>query len=89
MYKFIFYKEYIIYMTSIKELRSHRVFNISIFDVVMAWIGLYLIALYTLVQNPGITSTLCVFPLSIVAHAIFNIPTELNYKLGISEEPIR
>ena len=83
---------------SIKQLRSHRIFNISMFDVIIAWIGLYFFFImyqrlkpmnYPDVNDPGMKATIFLFPISIIFHVMFNIPTELNYKLGISAKPIR
>jgi hypothetical protein len=82
----------------ITKLRSHRVFEISLFDVILAWIGLYFTFViyqkikpitYQDINNPAEMATLLLFPVSILSHVIFNVPTELNYKLGISKKPIR
>ena len=83
---------------TIKQLRSHRIFNISMFDVIIAWIGLYFFFTmyqrlkpmdYPDVNDPAMKATIFLLPISIISHAMFNIPTELNYKLGISKKPVR
>jgi hypothetical protein len=83
---------------SIKQLRSHRIFNISLFDVIMAWLGMYFFFVlyqkikpidYPDIYDPGMKATMFFIPISIISHAMFDIPTELNYKLGISKKPIR
>ena len=75
-------------MDTIQQLRSHRVYNIAMFDLVGSIVGVG-----WLNQRFGTGSfmhgALAAIPLGIVAHYAWGVPTELNYKLGLSEPPVR
>jgi ABC-type Fe3+-siderophore transport system permease subunit len=76
----------------IKTLRSYRLYNIAMFDVVFGIIGTVLLLL--LFKEKGKSSTnyiiagvLLTIPLGIFVHILFKVNTELNYKLGLSDKP--
>lgn len=78
----------------IKELRSHRLFGIALFDLILAFIGtviILLIARYKWfpslsIYNFIIAGILLTIPLGIFFHVIFGVNTQLNYTLGLSYE---
>jgi len=76
----------------IKTLRSYRIYNIAMFDVIFGIIGTVLLLL--LFKEKGKSSTnyviagvLLTIPLGIFIHVLFKVNTELNYKLGLSDKP--
>ncbi len=69
------------------DLRSHRVYDIAIFDLVLSIVAAEYIFRYFGYQP--YTGALLAIPIGVLAHALFGIDTELNYKLGISNKPIR
>ena len=71
----------------IDELRSYRVAKIALFDLLLSFIILaYISTLFGYSYWLGIIMTL---PISIIAHLLFGIDTQLNYYLGLSKEPVR
>lgn len=69
----------------ILELRKYRIHDIALFDLISAVIGTEIIFRYfNMPQYLGAVSSI---PLGIIVHKLFNIDTELNYKLGISNKP--
>lgn len=76
----------------IKTLRSYRLYNIAMFDVVFGIIGTVLLLL--LFKEKGKSNTnyiiagvLLTIPMGIFVHILFRVNTELNYKLGLSGKP--
>ena len=75
-------------METIQQLRSYRVHNIALFDLVGAVVGTG-----WLNERFGTRSfmhgAIAAVPLGIVAHYYFQVDTELNYQLGLSDPPKR
>lgn len=71
---------------SLEELRSYRIQEIAIFDVIIAILAIEIILYLMQVHATGL-SILLVFPLGIITHYILGIDTTLNYKLGLSDKP--
>lgn len=80
---------------SIQELRSHKIFGLAIFDLVLSFVGVILIFflgwrihfrnldwLRFLVAAVAVT-----IPIGIVFHVLFGVNTQLNYQLGLSNKP--
>ena len=44
---------------------------------------------YPEINDPAMKAIIFLLPISIISHVMFNVPTELNYKLGISRKPIK
>ena len=82
---------------SLKTLRSHRIFNISIFDIVTAMFGtIILFLIFRKLNFPNlswyifiITAIFLTIPIGIIFHVIFGVNTQLNFKLGLSNKPYR
>jgi len=74
-------------MSIINNLRSPTIGNFVIFDFVATIIA----AIYVKkIANIGLLAALILLILiSIILHAILEIPTTTNYYLGLSEKPIR
>lgn len=72
-------------MTTLSEIRSVRVFDLALFDLLLAFIGTEYVFRY-LGASPYVGIILAVF-IGIIIHYWLNIPTTLNYKLGLSELP--
>jgi hypothetical protein len=72
---------------SIKYLRSFRLFDIALFDLVLSFVAVILITVW-LGYSPWLGAAITL-PLSILTHAILGINTQLNYYLGISDAPDR
>ena len=71
----------------IKYIRSFRIFNIAFFDVIASVLVMELImARYNIPHGVGAVAAIV---LGIIVHWMIGIPTELNYKLGISGPPER
>ena len=72
-------------------LRSFRIFQIAIFDVVMTLIGLLIILRFLKPNQPEefyiAWVTVTALPISVISHLIVNQPTMLNYYLGLSHHP--
>ncbi len=72
---------------TLTDLRSHRIYDIAIFDLVLSIVAMeYIFRYFGYKQYTG---ALLAIPIGILAHALFGINTELNYKLGISDKPVR
>lgn len=80
-------------MASLQCIRSFRIFNIALFDFVMAFLGLYYLLRWLKPNRPRhyylSWSILLVLPVSVVSHIAFDVPTTFNYYLGLSSAPIR
>jgi hypothetical protein len=78
---------------NLQYIRSFRVFNIALFDLIGTFIGLYVLLTWLLPSRPTFFYISWVLvgalPLSVLSHYLFNIPTQLNYNLGLSEKPLR
>lgn len=82
---------------SLKKLRSYRIYNIAVFDIVASIIGLMIIFVVSqrkywpkLNTKTFITAAiLSAIPLGIIVHIIFGVDTQLNYTLGLSNKPNR
>lgn len=74
-------------MSIIKSLRSYRVYEIALFDVIIAIIGMVILANYLNINV--LYAALSAIPIGIIVHQILGINTELNYKLGLSSKPDR
>lgn len=77
----------------LKSLRSLRIADIAMFDVIASILGLYFLFKYLIPNHPPhfywSWAFVLTFPLGIIFHVIFNTPTMLNYYLGLSEIPQR
>lgn len=79
----------------IQDLRSYKIFGLSIFDLITAFIGV--IALFMIAWSIHfkkldwwkflIAAIIVTIPLSITFHILFGINTKLNYTLGLSNKP--
>ena len=84
-------------MSVITKLRSHRLFDIALFDVIGSILGIMIIIAIAQNHFRGsyhwkeslIAGLICALPLGIFFHVLSGTNTELNYKLGLSEMPIR
>lgn len=67
---------------SLQYLRSFRIHKIALFDLVCAVIGLYLLLKFLFPNKSNdfymAWTLVLVFPVSITAHLIFGVPTQLN-----------
>jgi hypothetical protein len=82
---------------TIAELRKHRIFNIALFDLILTVVGMVII--FKMIHNkyyPELelknfvaAGILLALPISIFAHALFGVNTQLNYVLGLSNAPTR
>lgn len=74
---------------SLRTLRSFRpVGNIAAFDTIVSYVvALILIRYFYKGRRSPYLLALLVFPLGIAVHWVLSIPTQLNYRLGISERP--
>jgi hypothetical protein len=73
---------------TITQLRKYKIHNIALFDLVGSVIGMEIIFRYFQI-GPNYTGSLLAVPIGIVSHKLFNVNTELNYKLGLSDKPNR
>lgn len=79
----------------IATLRKYKIFGLAIFDIVSSIIGLVLIFLVAkrihfreLPATPFvIAGVLLAIPVGIVFHILFGTNTQLNYHLGLSNDP--
>jgi len=80
-------------MSLIRSLRSYRIFEIALFDLVASIIGLYYILRYIYPNKSHYFywswTFLLVLPISVISHIISDTPTMLNYYLGLSKIPDR
>ena len=82
---------------SIKDLRKYKIFGIALFDLtvsIIAMIAIFLIAWKIYYPQLDrwkfvLTGILVTIPISITAHLIFGVNTQLNYTLGLSNQPDR
>ena len=80
---------------SITELRSYRIMNIAVIDVVLSIIGLIVVFLLARkkwypeldIKSFIIAPIFLAIPIGIFVHLIFGINTQLNYYIGLSEKP--
>lgn len=78
-------------------IRQYRIFNIAIFDLVFSLVGMIIVLFIAKNKyyknlktiNFVLAAILITIPLGIFFHIIFGINTQLNYMLGISNEPER
>lgn len=77
-------------LNMIDYLRSFRLLNIAMFDVVMSILVFYflIIYLYPNAKHPWLYSLISI-PVGIVVHMLFSINTTLNNYLGLSDKPKR
>ena len=69
----------------LNKIRDYRIFTLSIFDLVLSFIGIIIIFSYI-----GLSTELAVImtlPIGILSHYLTGTPTRLNYYLGLSELP--
>lgn len=82
-------------MNTLRWLRSFRIFNIALFDLILGILGTVLallVARYyyfpTLPMKPFVwAGVLTTIPLGVFTHILFGVNTTLNYKLGLSHKP--
>lgn len=78
-------------MSIITYLRSFRIFQIAIFDLITAFFGLLFFLKLILKNKPQsfyISWTIVLFfPISVLSHILVNQPTMLNFYLGLSKRP--
>ena len=77
--------------TLIDKLRKPKFINMAIFDIVATFIGaLFLAKMFYKHKNNFWLSTIIIFTiliiLGIIIHYMFNIPTMLNYYLGLNSK---
>lgn len=80
---------------NLKEIRSHRIFGVAIFDLITALIGTVIILLiakwkwfpHLKTVNFVLAGVLLAIPLGIFFHILIGRDTTLNYKLGLSNKP--
>lgn len=80
---------------SLKQLRSYRILNIAMFDVVTSIV--FLAFIFIVAQRHYypklnwkkfiISATLLAIPIGIVFHILFGVNTQLNYIMGLSDKP--
>ena len=80
-------------MSIIAQLRSFRLFDISLFDLIASIIGIYLLLKLLIKNKPRhyyiAWTIVLVLPISVISHVVFKTPTTLNYYLGLSGKPVR
>jgi hypothetical protein len=77
------------------SIRKYKFFGLAIFDIVSSIIGLVLVFVLVKYKHFPKLSTgpfiiagiLLAVPVGIVSHIIFNVNTQLNYTLGLSNKP--
>jgi hypothetical protein len=75
-------------MSIVASLRSVRVFEVAVFDVVAS---VYLCGLLNERYGNGSfkQGAWAAIPIGIAAHWLFGVNTTLNYRLGLSDPPAR
>lgn len=81
---------------SLKQLRSYRIFDIAIFDVLSSMIFFSIIFIVSQRHYYPkldwkkfiLAAVLLAIPIGIVFHILFGVNTQLNYVLGLSNKPI-
>ena len=74
-------------MSSLEKIRSVRLFGLAVFDVVTAYVGVYLLAKHGIGMGHerAVTfSWIFTFPLGVIVHWALGIDTKINRKLGLS-----
>ena len=79
----------------LKTLRSHRIFGISLFDLLVSMIGTIALFIWCWWKHFNtlyiwrfiLAAIILTIPIGIVIHIIFGINTHLNYTLGLSKKP--
>lgn len=78
---------------SLSCVRSFRIFNIALFDLIGSIVILYYCIRWAFPARPSSFAwswtILLVLPLSVISHILFGIPTMLNSYLGLSSIPQR
>ena len=80
---------------SLKNIRSHRIFGLAIFDIIIALIGtISIFLLFWKIHYSElywwkfvIAAVILTIPLGIFFHVLFGVNTQLNYDLGLSNKP--
>lgn len=80
---------------SLKEIRKHKIFGIAIFDLSISFVAIIIIFLiawksyyhYLDWWKFLIAALIVTLPISIFAHVLFGVNTQLNYSLGLSDKP--
>jgi len=79
-------------MTLLQTLRRPKIFQIALFDLITATIGLYLVLKqvfpYRTQRFYYAWTAVSLLPVSVAFHYLFDIPTQLNYDLGLSSRPL-
>ena len=65
-----------------------KLFNFAIIDIIGTIIIGILLYRYKIVRCSLQITIFGLFILGIIVHIIFNIPTRLNYLLGVSKDPV-
>ncbi len=77
-------------MISISTIRSLKLYDMAVFDLLGTFAIVYLPLRYYNQSNTTIAlTTLNIFQLSIIMHLMFRIDTQLTYVLGLSKKPYR
>lgn len=80
----------------IEKLRSYKIFDIAMFDLILGMVGLILLFIFSQqkwfpeldIKSFVLAAILLTIPLGIIFHVLFGIDTALNYKLGLSKKPL-
>jgi len=71
----------------VEKARSYRIFKIALFDLILSFVLVIWILSFFGVDWK--ISALLTLPIGIITHYIFNLDTQLNYYIGLSNEPKR
>lgn len=79
----------------LKEIRSHKIFGLAIFDLVTSFVGVIIIFIVSWkLHFPDldwwrflIAALIITMPLSVGFHILFGVNTRFNYILGLSYDP--
>ena len=81
----------------LKEIRSHKIFGLAIFDLVSSFIGI--IVMFLIAWNYHfphldwwkfvLAAIVVTMPLSVLFHVLFGVNTQFNYILGLSYNPTK
>ena len=82
---------------TIEELRSHKIFGLAIFDLVVSFTVIIVIFLVAWRYHFGsldwwkfiIAAVVVTLPISVTFHVLFGVNTRLNYELGLSNSPLK
>jgi hypothetical protein len=72
-------------LPTLSDLRRPRIFGIALFDLILSLIVVEL--LFRIIFKMKWIGLLLTIPIAILVHYLFNIPTTLNYYLGLSDKP--